>query len=145
MIYRGIEAEGPERGQKTLFIKGGDYIASDLFKETLWKTGICRFYFGARESFSLPLNIEELISVIFDYCPDATMLFETNSIEEVYKLPDWVRALFCVVFVLPIEVEVVKIVSKEKRYLNWIELQKQNGVLTILDDELYSKDIEVVS
>lgn len=143
-MWIGTEAEGPERGQKTIFIEL-EQVDIPRFKEILgW--GIHRIYFGAKESFRLPLNIDEVMDAItvngHNIKPGIKLLYETNSIENIKSLSKKFRKVCSIILVIrTTDVDVIKMIDKEKNRLIWFELY--NKFTTYLNDPIYSLDKEV--
>lgn len=137
-IWTGVEVEGPKRGECTIFVDSEIVDLNNLLS-LLGDLEIKRIYFGAKESFRLPPNVRNVIDISLGWATSIRFVFETNSIEEILKIPKSIVGKLHIVFVFYTgRISAVKLIEPERNCLTWFELN--NPIRNSLDDQLYSKD-----
>jgi len=140
-IWTGVEVEGPRRGRNTIFVDS-EMVNLDIFRKLLEGTEISRVYFGAKESFKLPINVQDVIKLFLKYrSSPIEFVFETDLVNEVLKIPRNIIKYFHVVFVFHTKrINAIKLIEPGQNLLDWFELD--NPITNDLNDDLYLKDVK---
>jgi hypothetical protein len=137
-IFKGLEVEGPDRGEPTLFIPK-NAINRFSFMEIAKKHKLKRLYFGAGNDRGIATDLVPFLNLIPD---DFKVLLEITDFNQLFFLPFGFVSKTQIIYVLKviagffIKMDIFKIETDER--VIWYNLKKP--IVTSLTDPLYEKD-----
>ena len=136
-FFIGIEAEGYQKGTKTLFIGDVPFIDIDKLIIFLRNENINRVYFGANNFMKLPFWFNEFI----EKCPNfISIIAEIKNPKDTLEITNKNRVCF-VLYIDINEIQEIKTIKGIK--LTWTRLIDMKSWINYTNDLMYKQDVEI--
>jgi len=138
-LFVGIEAEGPYRGSKTLFV-ATNHTSFKRIWEAAQSHCAKNIYFGAGGTFSFPEGITR--GEILRLCQHYVLMLETNNPATMNWFHWWFPEIK-IILNLPATPDFIKVDNPEEGYSTMSDLFSATHCRTPYNDPFYEEDIEV--